>query len=216
MVVTRKRIRPELNITVNGSVLQQVDSIKYLGVLIASDLSWGPHIDILCSKAKKQLGVLHRHFHSSSPRVLLRLYKSLVLPTLDYCSSLWDPHFAIHSNKLESIQTFAIRIITKSWRGSTSVTQSRFNLPSLSTRRRKQKVALCYRVLNNLSVIPPSFFTLHPSPHLRHNHSLPLYYPPVRSIRHLSSFSVSTVPLWNSLPPDLVVSSPSQFKQRLK
>ena len=147
---------------------------------------------------------------------LLQLYKSLVLPTLDYCSSLWDPHFAIHSKKLESVQSFATRIISKSWRGSSSNLRLRLNLPSLATRRKKQKVALCYRILNNFSVIPPSLFIPHPSPHLRHNHSMPLYYPPNRSLSHLSSFAVSTVPLWNSLPPDLVESPPSQFKQRLK
>ena len=32
------------------------------------------------------------------------LYKSLILPMLDYCSSLWDPHQAYLINKLESVQ----------------------------------------------------------------------------------------------------------------
>ena len=142
-------------------------------------------------------------------------FSSLVLPTLDYCLSLWDPHFAIYSKKLESVQTFTTRIISKNWRGSSSDLASRLQLPSLSIRRRKQKVSLCYRIINNLSVIPHSFFTPHPSPHLRHNHSLPLYYPPIHSVSHLSSLSVSVIPLWNCPPPDLDMSSPSLFKQRL-
>ena len=155
----------------NSSALQQVNSVTYLGVLISSDLSWGPHMDTLCSRARKQLGVLHRHFHSASSGALLRLYKSLVLPTLDCCSSLWDPHYAIYSKKLESVQTFAARIISKNWRGSSSDLLPR---PSLFIRRKKQKVALCYRRVNNFSVILSSFFTPHPSPHLRHNHFLTL------------------------------------------
>ena len=36
------------------------------------------------------------------------MYQSLVLPTLDYCSSLWDPHYTIYINKLiETVQKFA-------------------------------------------------------------------------------------------------------------
>ena len=158
-------------------------------------------------------------FHQADSRVLLQLCKSLVLPTLDYCSSLWDPHYAIYSKKLESVQTFAARIISKSWRSSSSNLSSSLQLPSLSVRRRKQKVALAYCIINNLSIIPiiPSFFIPHPSPHLRHNHSLPLYCPPIHSTFHLSSFSVSVVPLWNRLSSELVMPPPPPlFKQRFK
>ena len=78
------------------------------------------------------------------------------------------------------------------------------NWPSLSIRR-KQKAALCYRIVNNLSIIKPSFFTPHPCPHLRHTHSSPPYYPHTSS--HLS-FSVSN---WNCLSV-----SPPAFKRLLK
>ena len=78
----------------------------------------------------------------------------------------------------------------------------RLQWPTLTVRRRKQKVVLCYRILNNCSIIPPTFFTPHPSPQLRHNHSIPLYYPSVCTTSHHSSFSVSVVPIWNCLPSD--------------
>ena len=90
------------------------------------------------------------------------------------------------------------------------------NLPRLSTRRTRQKLSLCYRIVTGRSIIPPRFFTPHPCPHLCHNHHLPLYYPSFRTSAHKSSFSVSIVPLWNFLHRDLV-SSPScdSFKARL-
>ena len=81
-------------------------------------------------------------------------------------------------------------------------------LPRLSTRRKRQKLSLCYRIVTGRSIIPPSFFIHHPCPHLRHNHHLPLYRPRVRTTAHQSSFSASVIPLWNSLHRDLV-SSPS-------
>ena len=61
-------------------------------VSISSDLSWPAYIDTVCCKAKLQIGLLHRHFHAESPSSKAQLYKSLVLPILDYCSSLWYPN----------------------------------------------------------------------------------------------------------------------------
>ena len=90
-------------------------SVTYSGVSISSDLSWATHIDIVCCKAKQQVGLLHWHFHAGSPSCKAQLYKSLVLPILDYCSSLWDPNYSIHVNKLESVQKLAARFVTGKW-----------------------------------------------------------------------------------------------------
>ena len=151
-----------------------------------------------------------------SPSCETQLYKSLVLPTLDYCSSLWNPNYAIHVNKLEAVQKFAARFVTGRWHDNYDSLLSHLNWPELSTRRKKQKLLLCNCILRGYSILPPSFFTPHPFPHLRHNHSLSLYHPTCRSIAHLSSFSVSVVPLWNHLPMDIVC-APSlwSFKKRL-
>ena len=88
-------------------------SVTYLGVSISSDLSWASHIETVWCKAKWQIGLLRRHFHAGSPSCKSQLYKSLVLPILDYCSSLWDPNYAI--NKLESVQKLAARFVSGRW-----------------------------------------------------------------------------------------------------
>ena len=114
-----------------------------LGVSVFSNLSWTAHIDSVCSKAKRQVGLLHRQFHNASPSCKDQLYKSLVLPILDYCSSLWDPNYAIHVSKLESVQKFAARFVTGRWSGSYDSLLSHLKWPKLSTRRKKQKLLLC-------------------------------------------------------------------------
>ena len=159
-------------LTVDGSVICKVPSVTYLGVTISSDLSWIAHIDSVCSKAKRQVGLLHLHFHNTSPSCKEQLYKSLVLPTLDYCSSLWDPNYATHVNKLESVQKFTASFVTSKWSDDYDSLLSHLNWPKLSTRRKKQKLLLCIRILNKCSILPPSLFNPHPSPHLRHNHPL--------------------------------------------
>ena len=111
-------------------------------------------------------------------------------------------------------QKFAARMVTRNWKGIYSDLLARLHWPTLSIRRRRQKAALCYRIISNHSIIPSSLFTPHPSPKLRHKHSIPLYYPQVRSTSHLSSFGV---PIWNCLPPDVVTApSSDSFKGSLK
>ena len=112
LLISRLYQPPPIVLTVDDSVIHKVPSVTYLGVTISSILSWIAHIDSVCSKAKRQVGLLHRHFHNASPPCKEQLYKSLVLPTLDYCSSLWDPKYATHVNKLESVQKFAARFVT--------------------------------------------------------------------------------------------------------
>ena len=56
MLISRKRtcsIAPPALFAKAGTPLQQVNSAKYLGALLTSDLSWTEHIARICSKTKK-------------------------------------------------------------------------------------------------------------------------------------------------------------------
>ena len=54
MLITRKHTKtcqpPPL--LLDGTILSQVSSYKYLGITITSDLSWSPHISHICNKAR--------------------------------------------------------------------------------------------------------------------------------------------------------------------
>ena len=189
---------------------KSISSVKYLGVILSKDLTWNDHINSVCLDDERWVGFFYRQFHLADTPCLYQLCKSLVLPTLqlDCCSSVWDPSSALYTEKFESVQDFATKVITKQWNTSSNDRLRLLNLPRLSTRRTRQKLSLCYRIVTGRSITPPRFFTPHPCPHLCHNHHLSLYYPSFRTSAHKSSFSVSVVPLWNSLHRDLV-SSPS-------
>ena len=112
LVISRKRKPPCPSISVNGSVIEQVSSFKYLGVTISSDLSWSPHVANVCCKAKKLLGFLYRGFRFADRSCLAHLYKMLVRPILEYSCSAWDPHQKLNIMKLERVQNFAARLAT--------------------------------------------------------------------------------------------------------
>jgi len=76
MHISRKKspVLPTTPITLNGTVLETVNTFKYLGLLISSDLSWTPHIQNICSKARKIFGLLyHRYYKYSDQATLLQL-----------------------------------------------------------------------------------------------------------------------------------------------
>ena len=57
MQLTNRRINKiETSYTLEGTVLENVDSIKYLGVTITNDLKWNTHITNICTKANRTLG----------------------------------------------------------------------------------------------------------------------------------------------------------------
>ena len=72
----------------------------------------GAHIEQMCAKANKTLGLVKRvskDFHDRSVRLLL--YVSLVRPLLEYASSLGSPYTVQHKKLLENIQRRATKFI---------------------------------------------------------------------------------------------------------
>ena len=114
--ITRSRNALLIDISINGHRIVPVSSVKYLGVSISSDLSWSGHIGKLCKKAKQHLGLIHRRFHQAPSHVRAKLYRSAVLPNLECCGAVWDPHHQCDIQALENVQKFASRVTTRQWK----------------------------------------------------------------------------------------------------
>ena len=80
MQLTKKHNKIQVSYTLEGTVLENVESIEYLGVTITSDIKWNSHIRNVCSKAKRTLGFLRRNLFSCPQDVKEAAYKSLVRP----------------------------------------------------------------------------------------------------------------------------------------
>ena len=78
MQLTNKRSsKIQANYTLEGTVLENVESIKYLGVTITNDLKWNTHISNVCTKANITLGFLRRNLYSCPPDVKEAAYKQV-------------------------------------------------------------------------------------------------------------------------------------------
>ena len=56
-----KKINAEYSL--EGTILQNVDKIKYLGVTITEDSRWNTHLSNICTKANRTLGFLRQNFY---------------------------------------------------------------------------------------------------------------------------------------------------------
>lgn len=75
----------------NNVPLETVNSYKYLGVHITTNLSWAIHTEYVINNANRRLGYLCPNFSSSPSNLKHLLYKTRIRPKLEYATSVWDP-----------------------------------------------------------------------------------------------------------------------------
>ncbi len=126
---------------------------------------------------------------------------------LDYGCCVWSPYQAKYVDQLESVQTFAARLAMKKWSSDSATLRSLLGWSTLASRRTYMKLCLCRRILVGDSLIPDSTFSPHTSRTVRHINSCPLYQPFVKTSYHLNSFFISVIPLWNSIPDQVICAS---------
>lgn len=217
----RKYNLNNLTVLFNGTVINQVKSTKFLGIIIDEHLCWNDHIHQVESKISKSCGILARLKHILPQRVLLTLYNSLILPYLNYCPLVWAGCSSDHKlNKILTIQKKAVRIITNSnFTAHASPLFKKLNLLNIRDLSKLQLAVFMYKFYANQ--LPPSFnsyFTSNSSIHSYNTRQASNYHLFSLSTSHRRNSIVATGPkLWNGLPDDIkTVSSLAAFKRTLK
>ena len=114
----------------NGSVIEPVEHCKYLGFWISSNLTWIKNVESVSCKAQRLLSFMFTRFSPlCKPETSIILSKSQVLPIVDYACVVWDPHLKKDHHLLESVQTFTLRMASRTWMQKSSTANS--NSPHL-------------------------------------------------------------------------------------
>ena len=107
---------------INTQKLQSVEQHPYLGIVFDQTMSFVPHINSITSEATRTLNFVKRNLCNCSQQTKSRAYTSLVRSTLEYASSVWDPHHNNHIASIEKIQRRVLRWIFNDYNFSHSVT----------------------------------------------------------------------------------------------
>ena len=78
------------SVSINNDAIEKqcMDSIKFLGIILDSKLSWNDHIQLLTRKVSRSMGILYRVKNILNQKSLFTLYCSLVLPYLNYACEI--------------------------------------------------------------------------------------------------------------------------------
>ena len=110
--VTLKQKPVKASYTINGQTLEEVDSAKLLGMDIDSKLTFSNHVDSICKRANSSRAFLSRNLRSCTKDTHDITYITYLRPTVEYASTVWDPHTCRNTNKREQVQCHSARYVT--------------------------------------------------------------------------------------------------------
>ena len=95
----------------DGNLLYPAKTVKDLGVIVSTDLSWSPHVNTIAERARKVAAWVLSAFKTRDKQTMMTLNKSLVRSHLQYCCPLWKPSTIADIQQLEGVQrSFTSRI----------------------------------------------------------------------------------------------------------
>jgi len=112
MIFSRQRNVSDLPIKIRDIYITRVFCTKFLGVVIDCKLEWKDHINYLCNKLSKSLGILYKAKSVLNSSALKSLYYSFAYPYLSYCIHAWGKSFKTYTDRLFKIQKKLVRIIS--------------------------------------------------------------------------------------------------------
>ena len=111
LTITHRQSPLKFDYTIGDKQLQHVTHHPYLGVELTSDLNWEYHINQMVSKSKRTLHLIRGNLYECSLNTKELAYKTLVRPSLEYASCVWDPFQTTHIHRLEAVQRKAARFV---------------------------------------------------------------------------------------------------------
>ena len=136
--------------TPEGKPLPEKEIVKDLGVYINNKGDFTDHIEIIANKARKIAGCILRTFLSRDPEPMIQLFKSLVMPILEYSSIVWSPSKKEEIRKIEKIQ----QNFTKRLSGLKEMNYHQrlkfLKLYSLERRRERYDLIYAYKILKQM------------------------------------------------------------------
>jgi len=185
--------------------LQHVETVKDLGILIDHKLTFKKHIKNICKLGYLRSHQVLRHIHTSNPKTWGNIFKTYILPTLEYGSPIWNPISKELTKDLERVQKFFTKIaLLKCKRKNLNYTErlKLFQLEPLQVRRYFIDVITMYKILfNHTSLIHNELFTLNTRPSRKHDYIIQVSD---KNAKTINSFINRTVNIWNLIPKNIL------------
>ena len=215
-----------INVLMNGTAVENVNTFKYLGVTIDANLKWNDQVKNICRKVSNSLGIMRRIKQYVPQKSLISIYNTMILPHFDYGIVIWSNCNDSAINKVQKLQNTAMRIIL-SVPFRTHIDDMLKKLGFMDIRSRISYATGCmmFKVLNNMApcYLSDSFSAINSvhSIFTRRNKAGDLYIPMCNTNYGKRTFRYKGCVLWNVLSQDIrnaksLMSFKMMFKKDLK
>ena len=138
---------------INNNAIPMVEEVKYLGVILDSRLNLHSHVEYVKSRVQQRMSILKcvaGKSYGADRIVLLRMYKAMIRPILDYASFILDGPNNRRVESLETLQNVCLRVVTGALRTSPiRALQVDTDTPPLSVRRKELLLRYFLKVLSD-------------------------------------------------------------------
>jgi hypothetical protein len=103
-------------VVVNDVVIKFVQSVKFLGCYLDSQLKWQSHVDHVCRSLSRGIALL-RTSHTLFPKsVKSMMYYSFIYSYIAYCIQVWGNAADVYTVNIVTLQKRAIRLVANASR----------------------------------------------------------------------------------------------------
>ena len=198
------------DIFLNLDQLEQVQSFKYIGVMLDCRLTFNKQAETSALKAKRAVGAAMRTFRGSAPHsVLDRVYNSCVIPQISYAWEACYPKNRFSKEKIEKVQKFYLQNYCNRYNMPYEDLRKQYEdrsgklCPPLWLMATRQSLKLYYKYYHNHRYLPNnklSVSTCRRSNRTTHNFHVE---PANCSAATGFTFYNMSTKVWNALPADV-------------
>lgn len=203
----------------HGSVLEEVNVQKDLGVMTDGLLRFSKHSSSIAAKARGLIYRFKRAFITRKAEVLMKVFNTYVRPLVEASSPVWNPGLMKDIHAIERTQ----RSFTKALDGFRNLSYPerlrRLQLEDLESRRKKLDLTLVWKVFNGTAAVEGEFEFVGGETQVQTRASANnlIKGPAFRKLCRKNTFFVRVIPWWNSLPSSIRSSQTlKEFKTRIK
>lgn len=188
----------------NGESITAKDSVKDLGIYMSSSAEFSTHINSVVKKVTGLTSWALRCFKCRSSIFIITIWKTVILPHLDYGSQLWSPYKKCEIQKLEILQKCFLSKIVGTHDLSYWEILKTYGIYSLQRRRERYRIIYVWSILEGLVPNPkPGAMVSKFNPRLGRSCSVPVVKSGPFHKQVYSSFVVQGGMLFNCIPMEI-------------
>ena len=107
-----KPLRYNVTIKIHKKAICEKSSIKYLGVLIDSTLSWKDHISKISNNLSRAIGILYKIRPFVNTKIMKDIYYALIYSHLVYAIEVWGSACDTHLSNIMTQQKRSVRVMS--------------------------------------------------------------------------------------------------------